>query len=245
MAKRTELGFGARALLLLGWPLYRTWMSTLRVRWIVAESTAAKLARGEPVIYATWHETLLPTPFTHRGLGLVAMVSRHRDGEMITRVLERSGFGAARGSTTRGGSTALREMVSAAAEGRSLAITPDGPRGPRRRVQPGVIEIARRSGVPIVPGAIEMRPVHRFHSWDRMALPWPRARALLVCGDLFSVEEGCDPAGETERLQRVMDALSADAESRFDELWRAGARRAPHRSPESREGARREPAPPP
>jgi len=228
LARRTELGFGTRLLLGLGWPVYRAWMSTLRVRWIVPDSTAGRLARGEPVIYAIWHETLLPTPYTHRGLGLVVMVSRHRDGEIITRILERSGFAAARGSTTRGGSTALREMIAAAGGGRSLAITPDGPRGPRRRVQPGAIEIARRSGVPIVPAVIEMRPAHRFRSWDRMALPWPGARTLMLCGELLAVEEGCDTEKGSERLQRTMDDLTSAAESRFEELWRRGVRRAPH-----------------
>jgi hypothetical protein len=242
VARRTELGTGTRLLLGLGWPVYRAWMATLRVRWVVPGNTAERLARGEPVIYSIWHETLLPTPFTHRGLGLVVMVSRHRDGEIITRVLERSGFAAARGSSTRGGSTALREMIAAAGEGRSLAITPDGPRGPRRRVQPGVIEIARRSGLPIVPGTIETRPAHRFRSWDRMALPWPGARALLLCGEPIAVDEGCDAARETERLQRAMDDLSAAAESRFEELWRSGSRRAPHRATEGRgESVREEP----
>lgn len=228
-AARVELGRGLRFLLAVGLPIYRAWMATLRIRWVVPEETALHLAGGGPVIYAIWHETLLPTPFTHRGLGLVVMVSRHRDGEIIARILERSGFGAARGSSTRGGSTALREMLAAAAEGRSLAITPDGPRGPRRKVQAGVIEIARRSGLPIVPGGIGFRPAHRFRSWDRMALPWPGARALMHCGGLVRVPEECDPAAEVARLQGVLDELTTGAEERFDELWRSGSRRAPHR----------------
>jgi lysophospholipid acyltransferase (LPLAT)-like uncharacterized protein len=227
--KRTRIGIGPSLLLAIGLPLYRAWMSTLRIRWTVPENTAEHLDRGEPVIYAIMHETLLPTPWTHRKLGLIVMVSRHRDGEIVTRILERSGFGTARGSTTRGGSTALREMIEAATAGRSLAITPDGPKGPRRRVQPGVIEIARRSGVPVIPGAITYRPAHRFRSWDRMLLPWPFAKGVIRCGELFRLTEECDTEKETERLQGVFDALFAKIEGEFDEHWRSGSRRAPHR----------------
>jgi lysophospholipid acyltransferase (LPLAT)-like uncharacterized protein len=229
MGTPKKLGRGTRVLLSLGWPLYRAWMSTLRIRWDVHATAAERLGRGEPVIYAFWHEMLLPTPFTHRDLGLVVMVSRHRDGAIAAWVLERSGFGTMRGSTTRGGSSALRGMLSAAAAGHSLAITPDGPRGPRRTVQPGAVEIARRTGLPVLPGAIALSAARRFRSWDRMALPWPFTRVLMRCGDLLWFSDGCDTASESARLQGCLDEITAEAEERFDELWRAGVRQPPHR----------------
>lgn len=130
-------------------------------------------------IYAAWHEQLLPLAFLHAHQDMVALVSRHRDGEILTRFLATLGYGAARGSSTRGGEDAVRDLVAAGREGRSLAFTPDGPRGPARHCKPGVVRVAALTGLPVVPAAAVARPCRRLESWDRFVvpLPWARIRA--------------------------------------------------------------------
>jgi lysophospholipid acyltransferase (LPLAT)-like uncharacterized protein len=135
---------------------------------------------------------------------LAVMTSLHRDAEMISRAYSRFGYSYARGSTTRGGASALRGMLRLAAQGYDLAITPDGPRGPRRRVQSGAIAIARHTGFPIVPVTFSASPARRLSSWDRTLLPRPFSRGVYVCGDLVRVPRDAD-RGEQERLRLMLE----------------------------------------
>jgi lysophospholipid acyltransferase (LPLAT)-like uncharacterized protein len=110
-------------------------------------------ARGERFILAFWHGQMLMMPYAYPGPRISVLISEHRDGELIARTLQRLGFSVTRGSTTAGGARALRQLVRLARQGYDIAITPDGPRGPRHRVQRGVVELARLTGLPIVPVA--------------------------------------------------------------------------------------------
>ncbi len=224
----TTLDRRSRLLIALIQPIYRCWMATHRVRWICPPESVEHIEAGKPVIFAIWHESLATTLYTHRGRGLIAMVSRHRDGELVTRLMHTFGFGTARGSTTRGGASALRTMIRCAKEGHPLAITPDGPKGPRRVAQKGVIEIARRSGAPIILVVPYAARAHRFRSWDRMALPWPFARQIELYGAPLTFAEDSDPAAGLTQLQERLDALTERAEANFVDLWRSGGRRSPH-----------------
>ena len=228
MSRRTPLDRKSRLLLAILTPLYRLWMSTLRVRFLAPEKSRARIEAGEPAIFALWHEGLACTLWVCRKRGLIAMVSRHRDGELVTRLAQKFGFGAERGSSTRGGSSALRGMIERAKEGHPLAITPDGPKGPRRVAQAGALEIARRSGVPIIPVLPIADRAHRFGSWDRMALPWPFARTLLLYAEPFEVSPEDDGDAALAELQKRLDTLSERAEANLVELWREGSRRSPH-----------------
>lgn len=143
--------------------------------------------RLAPAVYALWHEHLLPLVFAHRGSGTVALVSEHRDGEILVRVLDRLGLGAARGSSTRGGRRGLREMVRAGRDGRPLAFTPDGPRGPARICKPGVVRAAAETGLPVVPLAAAASSYRRLDSWDRFVVPAPFARVYLARGEPLAV----------------------------------------------------------
>ena len=156
------------------------------------------------------------------------MVSRHRDGEILATLMKRYGLGTVRGSTSRGGTSALREMIRLAKSGVPLAITPDGPKGPRRVAQPGTIEIARRSGAIIIPMAPTYRPIYRFRSWDRLAFPWAFARGLILYGDPIEVTRESDPRLATATLQDGLDRVMERANVDFDRLWANGARRGPH-----------------
>lgn len=128
---------------------------------------------SQPFMLACWHGVLLPAIHVHRNEGMVVLVSEHEDGEYIARVLHRQGFGTARGSSTRGGSKALRAMVRAARSGQDLAVTPDGPTGPPREFKPGIVVAAQMAEVPILPIAIRPGPGWRFKSWDGFWVPRP------------------------------------------------------------------------
>ncbi len=150
----------------------------------------------EPAVYALWHEHLLPLAFAHRRSGAVALVSEHRDGEILVRILRRLGLGAARGSSTRGGSRGLREMVRAGREGRPVAFTPDGPRGPARNCKPGVVRAAAETGLPVVPLAAAASSGRRLDSWDRFLVPSPFTRIYLSRGQALRVPRDVADAWE-------------------------------------------------
>ncbi|MBD3237861.1 MAG: DUF374 domain-containing protein, partial [Candidatus Eisenbacteria bacterium] len=164
---------GSRLIRALG----RTW----RLRVIGAEHEAEARAGGG-FIYTFWHGRLLPLTYLRRGRGIVVLVSLGRDGEYISQVIHRLGFATVRGSSSRGGLRALLEMARRGRAGQALAFTPDGPRGPRGRVQPGVLITAQRAGIPILPMSVSARPGRFLASWDRMLIPGPFARLALVFG---------------------------------------------------------------
>lgn len=131
---------------------------------------------GTPVVFVFWHGQLLPLVHIHRGEGIVVLVSEHDDGEYITRIIERNGFGTVRGSSTRGATTGLRGLVRAARAGRDLALTPDGPRGPRGDLKPGALLVAQLTGLPIVPLAVGASRGWRLKSWDGFLVPGPLSK---------------------------------------------------------------------
>jgi hypothetical protein len=147
-------------------------------------------------IYASWHETILAFAF----VGMPALyrtqvlISQHQDGEYITQIVERLGARVARGSTTRGGRAGLLEMVHARKH-MHLAITPDGPRGPRRRLQLGAIYLASRTGLPIVPLGFGFSNAWRARSWDRFAVPLPFSQLVCLAGQPTQVPPHLSDAG--------------------------------------------------
>lgn len=128
---------------------------------------------GQPVIFVFWHGHLLPLVHYHRYEGIVVLVSEHGDGEYVTRIIERSGFGTVRGSSTRGGTKGLRGLVRAARAGKDLALTPDGPRGPRGVFKPGALVAAQMTGLPVIPLSVRVSAGWRANSWDGFLVPRP------------------------------------------------------------------------
>lgn len=157
----------------------------------------------ETAVYALWHEHLLPLAFAHRGAGVTALVSGHRDGEILTRVLRRLGHRAARGSSTRGGQEGLEGMLEAGRAGRPLAFTPDGPRGPARCCKPGVVRAAAETGLPVVPLSAAASGGRRLGSWDGFLVPGPFARVVVSRGDPLEVPASVAGAWSGERLRDV------------------------------------------
>jgi lysophospholipid acyltransferase (LPLAT)-like uncharacterized protein len=166
--------------LLTSWVL-KLWMGSLDWRFIFLDPSADPLRARKGMLYAFWHEALLAPAYTHCQLKIAVLVSTHRDGELIAQVVRMLRGVTVRGSTTRGAVPALREMLRLAGDGH-LAITPDGPRGPRREFQSGGVFLASRAGMAIVPCGFGMRRCWRAPSWDRMMLPRPLQAARAVIG---------------------------------------------------------------
>jgi len=176
------------------------------------------LARGERVICAFWHGRLLMMPFAYPGQPVVILISHHRDGEYISRIATALGFQVIRGSATRGGVRALRQIIRALKEGLNLVITPDGPKGPRAKVKSGVIEIARLTGAPIVPVSFSAVRRRFLGSWDAFLLPLPFSRAVYIWGEPIYVEATAtkeEVAKHQELLEARLDLLTMEADEYF------------------------------
>lgn len=221
-----ELRFRAAGVLGLG--LVGGLFTTTRARRTGDERYLALRSAGQRVLFVFWHQQLLPLVHYHRGEGIVVLVSEHADGEYITRVILRHGFGVARGSSTRGGSQGLRELVRAARAGRDLAVTPDGPRGPARVFKPGALVAARLTGLPVVPLAVSASAAWHAESWDRFMIPKPLARIGIAYGEPTPVPRD---AGDAE-----IDALAAAMQARLEGL-EAEAAELVERWPSGEEGA--------
>jgi lysophospholipid acyltransferase (LPLAT)-like uncharacterized protein len=161
---------------------------TMRIEELNGERIRAIWERGENVIGAFWHGRLLMTPLVYGGPGLKILISRHRDGELITRTVRHFGLETVRGSSTRGGIAGMKGLARALQEGYDVAIAPDGPRGPRFKVQPGIIQLARITGFPIFPFTFSAFPRKVFQSWDRFLIPYPFSRGVFVFGEPISVD---------------------------------------------------------
>lgn len=204
-----------RGAAVLGAGLVQGWMATVRYR-IENRDVAPHPAhpRHGRYLYAFWHEGLL-VPMRFR-VPTHVLISHHADGELIARICGHLGLGVVRGSTNRQGGRALLDMI-AAAEETHLAITPDGPRGPRRQVQPGLVAMASHTGLPVVPLAIGFTKAWRARSWDRFAIPRPGSTVVVITGQAMSIPRALDRAGiETYRaeVERRMIDLTEEAEAR-------------------------------
>jgi len=152
------------------------------------QDTVDELYRqGRHIIFAFWHAQQLLMPFSYRGTGYHVLISQHRDGEIIARIVRRFGHDAVRGSSTRGGTQALRAMIKLARSGRDLAITPDGPKGPCQVAKPGIIQLAKATGLPIVPIAFACSKKNS----SRVGIAsWSPIRSRGACISLAS-QSGC------------------------------------------------------
>ncbi len=186
----------------------RAWFATLRLERIGDELFDETKRQAGAAIFAFWHGNQFVFAHTHRRRGIHVLVSKHADGELIARPLSRLGFVTVRGSTTRGGSAALRKLVRIGRKGHHLAITPDGPKGPRHRVQAGVITLARLTGLPILTGSWAASRTWEIDSWDGFRVPKPFTRIVTVMertGILVPRDAGPD---EEERCRvQLEDAL--------------------------------------
>ena len=178
-------------------------------------------------IYPFWHSHQLCALIHYQHTRAAIMVSQSRDGEYIARIAARAGFLPVRGSSSRAGAPALKELLRLALAGRTIAITPDGPRGPRHTVHPGVIALAQSSGRPVTPVAIGLSAFWELPSWDRFRIPKPFAVSYGCWGEELHVPPDADEAKRAELarvLQERMIALEAHADRTARMLRRARRR---------------------
>lgn len=194
-------------------------------RWTLdGEEHFRPFGAGAPVVFAFWHEFLPLMP----GLSLIArklpfyrptpihtLVSQHRDGRFIGAVVRRFGILPILGSSSRGGAAGLRNLLAVLRRGDLIGITPDGPRGPRRQAAFGVAQLAALSGVPVVPLAARTTWRIQLNTWDRMPVPLPFGRGVVVCGPAINVPRD----GWKETVPTIEHALNQVAD-RADALCR-------------------------
>jgi lysophospholipid acyltransferase (LPLAT)-like uncharacterized protein len=189
-------------------------------RWEVigGENPASYWDRGEPFILAFWHGRILMMPYCWpRGQPIQMLISSHRDGQIIARTVGHFGIETVVGSSTRGGSAALRKMLQTLKGGACVGITPDGPNGPRMRASEGVVQVARMSGAAVIPCAFSTSRSRALDSWDRFLVALPFSRGVFVWGRPITVSRNADEAATEEMrltIERTLNAATADADRR-------------------------------
>jgi lysophospholipid acyltransferase (LPLAT)-like uncharacterized protein len=198
----------------IGYPLINALGHTLRWRVEGMQHLDAIVASGRQPVMAFWHGRILPATFYFRRRGIVVITSENFDGEWIARIIERFGFGTARGSSSRGGLKAMLQLVRDMEQGKPAGFTLDGPRGPARVAQPGAIWLARITGNPVLPFHLEASSHWTASSWDRTQVPKPFSMVALVIGEPLEVpSEASDLQLETARkdLERRLAGLEKRA----------------------------------
>jgi lysophospholipid acyltransferase (LPLAT)-like uncharacterized protein len=162
--------------------------------------------RDEPFVAAFWHGRILMMPCAWRRPHRIRMlISQHRDGLFISGTVSHFGIDTVAGSSTRGGSSALRTMLQSLKHGITIGITPDGPRGPRMRASDGIALVARMSGRPVLPCTFAIRRRRLVGTWDRFVVALPFSRGVFVWGEPIVVPADADEA----RLRAARDEIEA------------------------------------
>ena len=203
---------------MLGGPFMRGLASSWRIQLRHEERWRSLYDARRPHVFLLWHEALLPLLWQHRGQGIAIVVSEARDGKYLADFATSLGYRALYGSSTRGGARALLGAVRELHAGRAVAFTPDGPRGPRRQLKPGVVAAAQRGNAVVVPLHAEAERAWRLPSWDRLMIPKPFARVTISYGHPFEVAEGEEGfAMGVERAAASLEQVSGN------DAWRDAA----------------------
>jgi lysophospholipid acyltransferase (LPLAT)-like uncharacterized protein len=195
----------------------RAWMSTIDCRIAYYDPTVDPVHRdgGSPKIFIFWHEYILGPVYVRGHCRMAMLVSRHRDAEWLQGVARYFGFDCVRGSTYRGGVSALRQMAEKS-KTHHLVITPDGPRGPRRKLAQGPVFLASTLGLPLVGMGLGYDRPWRMRTWDRFAIPRPGSRGRAVVSPALHIPPNLQHDGlEHYRLQveRLLNRLTLEAEA--------------------------------
>jgi lysophospholipid acyltransferase (LPLAT)-like uncharacterized protein len=210
--KRAEV----TAIAAVGYPLLRGLTATWT--WTISGSNHldAVTAAGHRPILALWHGRILPATSYFKNRGVVAITSENFDGEWIARIMARFGYGAARGSTSRGGARALRQLVRDV-RSNTVAFTLDGPRGPAEVAQPGAVWLAKVTGNPLVPFHMEAASSWTLKSWDRTQIPKPFTTVAAAIAEPLYVPRDADDATLEEWRMKLERSL-AECRNRCSEL---------------------------
>lgn len=174
---------------------------TLRYKVVGYENYEAAMKRDKGVIFAFWHNGIFMATYYWRKKGIVVLTSQNFDGEYTSRIIKRYGYVPVRGSSSRDALKGLIDMKRQLEEGRSIAFTVDGPKGPRYKVQPGAVWVAMRTGKPILPFIVLAKNKIELNSWDGFQIPYPFSTIWLIIGEPLYFEDNNDKQEiETARL---------------------------------------------
>ena len=197
------------AIAAVGYPLIALLGLTLRWRVGGHEHYDAVIAAGRQPILCLWHGRILPGTIFLKRRGIVVITSQNFDGEWIARIIQRFGFGTARGSSSRNAAGALRQMAREMRAGHPTAFTVDGPRGPAGVAKSGAVWLSMASGFPLVPFHIESKRFWTLRSWDCAQIPKPFSRVAFVVGEPLEVPRDLDEAGIESYRQQLENRLTA------------------------------------
>jgi lysophospholipid acyltransferase (LPLAT)-like uncharacterized protein len=193
--------------------------ATLSMRIEGVEGLRPLWQAGRPLIYAVWHGRILIVPWLNARLRRTdgarrvrVLASRSRDGDLVAAFVRRFDLDVVRGSSSRGGTAALRELARAVRAGQDVAVVPDGPRGPSCQAQAGIVSLAASTGAPIVPLGVAARPARRLRSWDRFMVPAPFARCAIVFGPPLRVGRHDDREALRATVERALQEATACAD---------------------------------
>ena len=187
--------------------------ATMRITVVGKEILPGFAVRGEGYIGAFWHGRILMIPFLYPGKALHILVSIHRDGEIIARILSSFGFQLVRGSSSKGGSDAMREMLRLLRADNDLGIAADGPRGPAEVLKPGAAQLGRLSGKAVIPISFSASRSIRFRSWDRFMFPLPFSRGVFVVAEPVRSEKGEEIEAFRLRIENALKEATAMADA--------------------------------
>ncbi len=190
-------------------PPYLLWCSTLKISF-VNRHLEEELKEG--VVGAFWHNRLFPMVYLYRKYRPVIMVSRSRDGEFISHVIQKMGMGTVRGSSSRGGGEALMDMIKMADCRRPLVVIPDGPKGPRYQAKAGAVMAAQKTGLPLLPFSVGYSRARTLGSWDGFLVPYPFSRMVVVYGTPKTIDPHAEIEEERRWLQEELTRVTQEAE---------------------------------
>lgn len=214
--ERIRLG----AIFRLLWLISTALAFTVRTRVEGHDKVERLVADGEGGLILPWHGVSMLPIYRYRNRGFYSMVSVSRDGELQNKLLTSRGFKTIRGSSGRHGIRALLESVRCIKEGNIMALTPDGPKGPPKKVQPGPVYLARKSGCPVLPVGVACAPCKRLSSWDSHMIPMPFARAVIAFGDPLRIEPDESDEQAAARIENAIESADRRAEELLGERSR-------------------------
>jgi lysophospholipid acyltransferase (LPLAT)-like uncharacterized protein len=187
------------------------WFKTLRAE-VINGAEERELRKQHTMFYTSWHRGLLFTLYFWRWRRGWLLASPSKDGEWATGLIKRFGNFPIRGSSSRGGRAAIKQMVESLKRGVPGGLVPDAPKGPARRCKAGALVVAQRAGVPIIPATFAAHPCIRLRSWDRTIIPLPFARFVAKFGEPFHVDPSLQGRAFDERLQQFEELMNREAD---------------------------------
>ncbi|SJZ47334.1 lysophospholipid acyltransferase family protein [Selenihalanaerobacter shriftii] len=190
---------------------------TLRLQVFGNDKLEELKAEGKSLIFTFWHGKMLVPIYYFRRKGYYGLASQSRDGEYISRVLQKLGWKVVRGSTSKGSVKSLLKLIKTLRKGNHIAITPDGPRGPRHKTKPGTVYLAKKSNSVIIPVGVALSKRKVINSWDRFHLPYLFAKAVLFFGEAVEIESDINQS-EIEKKVAKVDKHLMEAEEEAKQL---------------------------